>query len=225
MNQLAEYSGDTGNIASTLTYPLARHIQRLNKIRAAVPALRKGQYSTDGCSGSLSFKRRYKDATTDSYVLVTISGNSTFTNILNGTYVDAITGDVKIVTNGTLTAECSGKGNMRVYVLNGPGKIGEDGKYLYCDASVDQPWAAWPDETMPEETWTVKPQPGQGGGDSGSREEPDPIIEPTLEPGEQAIFLYHESWTNATAWIWGTNINYNGGTWPGEKLEYLCNNM
>ena len=225
VTDFAEYSGATGNIASTLTYPLARHIQRLNKIRAAVPALRKGQYSTDGCSGSLSFKRRYKDATTDSYVLVTISGNSTFTNILNGTYVDAITGDVKIVTDGTLTAECSGKGNMRVYVLNGPGKIGEDGKYLYCDASVDQPWAAWPDETMPEETWTVKPQPGQGGGDSGSRVEPDPIIEPSLEPGEQAIFLYHESWTNATAWIWGTNINYTGGTWPGEKLQYLGNNM
>ena len=225
VTDFAEYSGATGNIASTLTYPLARQIQRLNKIRAAVPALRKGQYSTDGCSGSLSFKRRYKDATTDSYVLVTISGNSTFTNILKGTYVDAITGDVKSVTNGTLTAECSGKGNMRVYVLNGPGKIGEDGKYLYCDASVDQPWAAWPDETMPEETWTVKPQPGQGGGDSGSRVEPDPIIEPTLEPGEQAIFLYHESWTNATAWIWGTNINYTGGTWPGEKLQYLGNNM
>lgn len=225
VTDFAEYSGATGNIASTLTYPLARHIQRLNKIRAAVPALRKGQYSTDGCSGSLSFKRRYKDATTDSYVLVTISGNSTFTNILNGTYVDAITGDVKIVTDGTLTAECSGKGNMRVYVLNGPGKIGEDGKYLYCDASVDQPWAAWPDETMPEETWTVKPQPGQGGGDSGSRVEPDPIIEPSLEPGEQAIFLYHESWTNATAWIWGTSINYTGGTWPGEKLQYLGNNM
>ena len=225
VTDFAEYSGATGNIASTLTYPLARHIQRLNKIRAAVPALRHGHYSTDGCSGSLSFKRRYKDATTDSYVLVTISGNSTFTNILNGTYVDAITGDVKIVTDGTLTAECSGKGNMRVYVLNGPGKIGEDGKYLYCDASVDQPWAAWPDETMPEETWTVKPQPGQGGGDSGSRVEPDPIIEPTLEPGEQAIFLYHESWTNATAWIWGTNINYTGGTWPGEKLQYLGNNM
>ena len=225
VTDFAEYSGATGNIASTLTYPLARHIQRLNKIRAAVPALRKGQYSTDGCSGSLSFKRRYKDATTDSYVLVTISGNSTFTNILNGTYVDAITGDVKIVTDGTLTAECSGKGNMRVYVLNGPGKIGEDGKYLYCDASVDQPWAAWPDETMPEETWTVKPQPGQGGGDSGSRVEPDPIIEPTLEPGEQAIFLYHESWTNATAWIWGTGINYTGRTWPGEKLQYLGNNM
>ena len=156
----AEYSDATGNMASTLTYPLARHIQRLNKIRAAVPALRKGQYSTEGCSGNLSFKRRYKDGNVDSYVLVTISGNSTFTNILNGTYVDAVTGDIKNVTNNTLTAECSGKGNMRVYVLNGPGKIGDDGKYLYDDASVDQPWAAWPDETMPDDTWTIRPVEG-----------------------------------------------------------------
>ena len=158
----AEYSDATGNMASTLTYPLARHIQRLNKIRAAVPALRKGQYSTEGCSGNLSFKRRYTEGDTDSYVLVTISGNSTFTNILNGTYVDAVTGDIKNVTNNTLTAECSGKGNMRVYVLNGPGKIGDDGKYLYDDASVDQPWAAWPDETMPDDTWTIRPVEGEG---------------------------------------------------------------
>ena len=158
----AEYSDATGNMASTLTYPLARHIQRLNKIRAAVPALRKGQYSTEGCSGNLSFKRRYKDGNVDSYVLVTISGNSTFTNILNGTYVDAVTGDIKNVANNTLTAECSGKGNMRVYVLNGPGKIGDDGKYLYDDASVDQPWAPWPDETMPDDTWTIRPVEDEG---------------------------------------------------------------
>ena len=158
----AEYSDATGNMASTLTYPLARHIQRLNKIRAAVPALRKGQYSTEGCSGNLSFKRRYKDGNVDSYVLVTISGNSTFTNILNGTYLDAVTGDIKNVANNTLTAECSGKGNMRVYVLNGPGKIGDDGKYLYDDASVDQPWAAWPDETMPDDTWTIRPVEDEG---------------------------------------------------------------
>ena len=158
----AEYSDATGNMASTLTYPLARHIQRLNKIRAAVPALRKGQYSTEGCSGNLSFKRRYKDGNVDSYVLVTISGNSTFTNILNGTYLDAVTGDIKNVTNNTLTAECSGKGNMRVYVLNGPGKIGDDGKYLYDDASVDQPWAPWPDETMPDDTWTIRPVEDEG---------------------------------------------------------------
>ena len=226
VTDFAEYSGATDNMASTLTYPLARHIQRLNKIRAAVPALRKGQYSTEGCSGSLSFKRRYTEGDTDSYVLVTISGNSTFTNILNGTYVDAVTGDVKIVTDNTLTAECSGKGNMRVYVLNGPGKIGDDGKYLYGNASVEQPWAAWPDETMPDETWTKKPVSGGGeSGGSGTREEPETVTAPAMQAGEQAIFLYHESWNNATVWIWQSSKNYTGGKWPGEKLQYLGNNM
>lgn len=226
VTDFAEYSGATGNLASTLSYPLARHIQRLNKIRAAVPALRKGQYSTEGCSGKLSFKRRYTDSKVDSYVLVTISGNSTFTGILNGRYVDAVTGDVQNVTNGTLTATCSGKGNMRVYVLDGPGKIGDDGKYLYADAPAAEDWTTWPDETMPDETWTVKPDSGQSGGDIGSdRVEPDPVITPSLEAGEQAVFLYHESWPAATAWIWDDKANYTGGSWPGQKIQYLGNNM
>ena len=36
----------------TLNSPLSKHIQRLNKIRRAIPALRKGQYSVDGVSGN-----------------------------------------------------------------------------------------------------------------------------------------------------------------------------
>ena len=143
MTNFGEYANATGNMAVTLKHPLSKHIQRLNKIRMAVPALRKGQYSTDGVSGTLAFKRRYTDATTDSYVLVAISGNATFSNILNGTYVDAITGDTKVVTNNMLTATVSGKGNMKVYVLNttltpAPRKVGEDGKYLYATTSVNE---------------------------------------------------------------------------------------
>lgn len=37
---------------------------------------------------------------------------------------------IKNVTNGTITLTCSGKGNARVYVLNGSGGIGETGTYL-----------------------------------------------------------------------------------------------
>lgn len=149
VTDFAEYSGATGNMASTLSYPLALHIQRLNKIRAAVPALRKGQYSNEGCSGSMAFKRRYTDSNTDSYALVTISGDATFTGILNGRYVDVVTGDEQNVKDGTLSVTCSGKGNIRVYVLDtektpAPGKIGEDGKYLYTTESVEQPWTEWP---------------------------------------------------------------------------------
>ena len=127
------YSNASGKMADTLNHPLAKHIQRLNLIRRAVPALQKGQYSTEGCSGGISYKRRYTDSETDSFVCVTISGTATFSGVPSGTYVDMVSGDVQ-QCSGTLTANCSGKGNMRVYVLQTDGapdgKIGEDGTYL-----------------------------------------------------------------------------------------------
>ena len=134
-------------------HPLSQHIQRLNRIRQAIPALRKGQYSTEGCSGKLSFKRRYTDDKTDSFVCVTISGDSTFTGIPNGKYVDAITGDVQNVTDGTLTASVSGKGNMKVYVLDtaktpAPGRIITNGDYL-TDGGAAEPIAPEPIEVVP----------------------------------------------------------------------------
>ena len=109
---------------------------RLNKIRRSIPALQKGQYSlADIKYSDMAFKRRYTDANTDSFVLVTITGEATFSNIPNGTYVEVITGDEVNVTNKTLSVEAPGKGNMRVYVLDtdltpAPGKIGKDTTYL-----------------------------------------------------------------------------------------------
>ena len=125
----------TGAVGETLNYPLAQHIMRLNRIRQAIPALRKGQYSTEGVSGDLAFKRRYTDANTDSFVCVVISGSATFSGIPNGTYVDAVTGDTKTVTGGTLTATATKKGDLRAYVLNtsktpAPGRVITNGTYL-----------------------------------------------------------------------------------------------
>ena len=40
----------TGNVAATLNHDVAQHLIRLNKIRQAVPALRKGQWTDDGCT-------------------------------------------------------------------------------------------------------------------------------------------------------------------------------
>ncbi|MGN1456896.1 MAG: alpha-amylase family glycosyl hydrolase, partial [Acutalibacteraceae bacterium] len=133
----------SGTVSDTLQQPLAQHLMRLNRIRQAIPALRKGQYSTEGCSGNMAFKRRYTDSTTDSFACVAISGNATFTGVPNGKYVDAVTGDVKNVTNGTLTASVSGKGNMKVYVLDtaktpAPGRVIPNGIYL-TDGGANQP--------------------------------------------------------------------------------------
>ena len=125
----------SGTVADTLNAPLSQHIMRLNRLRQAIPALRKGQYSTEGCSGNIAFKRRYTDATTDSFALVAISGSATFSGIPNGKYVDAVTGDVQNVTGGTLTANVSGQGNMKIYVLDtaktpAPGRVIPNSKYL-----------------------------------------------------------------------------------------------
>lgn len=131
-----EYTA-SGTVADTLNHPLSLHIQRLNKIRAAIPALRKGQYSTEGVTGGMAFKRRYtnEDEGVDSFVCVAITDAATFEGIPNGHYVDAITGNEQNVTDGTLTIEATEKGNMRVYVLDteltkAPGKVGVDGTYL-----------------------------------------------------------------------------------------------
>ncbi|MFD7256428.1 carbohydrate binding domain-containing protein [Streptomyces sp. NPDC059874] len=120
----------TGQVADTLAMPLVRHLQRLNAIRRAVPALQMGQYSTQGISGQMAFKRRYTSGGTDSFALVTVTGGATYTGIPNGTYRDAVTGDTRVVTDGNLTVAAPGKGNLRVYVLNGPGRIGDAGPYL-----------------------------------------------------------------------------------------------
>lgn len=126
----------SGTVAETLKSPLSQQIIRLNQIRRAVPALQKGQYSCDGIEGSgIGYKRRYTDDSVDSYALINISGSSTFTGIENGTYIEVVTGKTVTVSNGTLTTESVGKGNLRVYVLQTDscsvsGKIGTDGKYI-----------------------------------------------------------------------------------------------
>ena len=108
----------SGNVSTTLNSPLAKHIRKLNLIRQAVPALQQGQYSTNDCVGNMAFKRRYTTSEVDSFVLCTISGGATFKNIPNGTYIDAVTGDKKTVTNGTLTVSSLSQGNARIYVLS-----------------------------------------------------------------------------------------------------------
>lgn len=137
------YNGASGAMADTLNNPLSLHIQRLNRLRACIPALRKGQYSTDGCNGGMSFKRRYTDDNTDSFVLVAISSDATFSNVPGGRYVDAITGDVQnVAEGGTLTTSgIKGQGDLRVYVLDTGDKtpfLGViDGKSSFMSGGTD----------------------------------------------------------------------------------------
>lgn len=123
------YTNATGKLATTLNAPLSKHLQKLNAIRRAIPALQKGQYTVNSnyVSGNMAYIRRYTSGNVDSLACVALTDGATFKNIPNGLYIDAVTGDRKTVTGGTLTVSSTGKGNMRVYVCCASGFTGING--------------------------------------------------------------------------------------------------
>ena len=132
-SDFGEYKA-SGNVAASLNHDLAQHLIRLNKIRQAVPALRKGQWTSDGCTpanGGIAFKRAYKD----SYALVALNGGATFTDCPAGTYTDLVTG--KTYTGPTITVDApSNQGQVRVLVKDWKGgKLIDDGAFIYETAA------------------------------------------------------------------------------------------
>ena len=153
----------TGNVAATLNHDVAQHLIRLNKIRQAVPALRKGQWTDDGCTpakGGIAFKRAYKD----SYALVALNGGATFTDCPAGTYTDLVTG--KTYTGTTITVDAPAtQGQLRVLVKDWKGgQIGEDGPFIYNEAPKSKSEAdqAYDGHEEDGTTW-VEPQTNEFG--------------------------------------------------------------
>ena len=153
----------TGNVAATLNHDVAQHLIRLNKIRQAVPALRKGQWTDEGCTpakGGIAFKRAYKD----SYALVALNGGATFTDCPAGTYTDLVTG--KTYTGSTITVDAPAtQGQLRVLVKDWKGgKIGEDGPFIYNEAPKSKSEAdqAYDGHEEDGTTW-VEPQTNEFG--------------------------------------------------------------
>ncbi len=119
-------------IGQTQRHPLFRHIKRLNQIRRAIPALQKAPMGrVNEWGGGMSFTRDYNAG--ESYVVVglAIGGDQdvTVSGVRHGLYRDAVSGREIRVGNGTLAFHVRGN-SAGIYVLNGPGKIGEDGVYL-----------------------------------------------------------------------------------------------
>ena len=131
-SDFGEYKA-SGNVAASLNHDVAQHLIRLNKIRQAVPALRKGQWTDEGCkaNGGIAFKRAYKD----SYALVALNGGATFTGCPAGTYTDLVTG--KTYTGSTITVDApSNQGQVRVLVKDWKGgKLIDDGAFIYASAA------------------------------------------------------------------------------------------
>ena len=120
------------DLATTQNHNLYKHIQRLNQIRHAVPALQKGQMEKVSEWGAgMSFVRNYLSG--NSYAVVGLAAGSdqgiSISGIPNGTYTDAVTGAQLQVNNGSINFSVKAY-SAGVYVLNGPGKVGTDGVYL-----------------------------------------------------------------------------------------------
>ena len=149
-SDFGEYKA-SGNVAASLNHDVAQHLIRLNKIRQAVPALRKGQWTTDGCkaNGGIAFKRAYKD----SYALVALNGGATFTDCPAGTYTDLVTG--KTYTGSTITVEAPAtQGQVRVLVKDWTGgKVGEDGPFIYATSPQSKGDQAYDGQEEAGTTW------------------------------------------------------------------------
>ena len=131
----------SGNVNATLNHDLAQHLIRLNKIRQAVPALRKGQWTDEGCTSTagIAFKRAYEN----SYALVALNGGATFTDCPAGTYTDIVTG--KTYSGSTITVDAPAtQGQVRVLVKDWTGGIvGEDGPFIYTSSAKSKDGQAY----------------------------------------------------------------------------------
>ena len=149
-SDFGEYKA-SGNVAASLNHDVAQHLIRLNKIRQAVPALRKGQWTTDGCkaNGGIAFKRAYKD----SYALVALNGGATFTDCPAGTYTDLVTG--KTYTGSTITVDApQTQGQLRVLVKDWTGgQVGEDGPFIYATSPQSKGDQAYDGQEEAGTTW------------------------------------------------------------------------
>jgi glycosidase len=122
-------------IGETQSHPLYQHLKRLNLIRQNVPALQKAAMSRVSEWGSgMSFVRDLPDDALDggSYAVVGLAIGSDqqvdIGDVRPGIYRDAVTGG-EIHSHGHLSFQVKAN-SAGIWVLNGPGKIGQDGPFL-----------------------------------------------------------------------------------------------
>ncbi len=125
------------NIASAHQHQIYKHIKKLNAIRKAIPALQKGTYRWDGTNSGngVGFVRKHQSSEVAVGLAKDGAVTFNFTNLTNGIYRDAITGNEIIVTNGTLSFTVS-PSSAGIYVLNGIGLIGALGEGFFQSSST-----------------------------------------------------------------------------------------
>lgn len=118
-------------ITETQAHPIYRHIRRLNLIRHAVPALQKARMGQVNEWGSgMSFVRDLSAQGSYAVIGLAIGAEQQVSveGVHPGVYRDAVTGG-ELHSDGRLHFHVKAN-SAGIWVLDGPGKIGEDGVYL-----------------------------------------------------------------------------------------------
>ena len=129
------YFGDhltLDRVDQTQSHPLYRHIRRLNQIRRAVPALQKAPMTRVAEWGSgMSFIRDLSDQGSYAVIGLAIGADQEIRvdGVRDGVYLDAVTG-AQIQVSGGHIAFSVRANSAGIFVLDGPGRIGEEGPYL-----------------------------------------------------------------------------------------------
>lgn len=118
-------------LPTTAAHPFVKHVKRLNQLRAASPALQKGRMQQFGeTDNSAWWVRNFEDR---DYAVVGLSqggDNLSVGGLKGGTWRDAVTGQEQTIADGGTLSFHVNDGSAAVWILNGPGKVGEDGPWL-----------------------------------------------------------------------------------------------
>lgn len=117
--------------AQTEAHPFVGHLRRLNAIRAASEALQKGRLTHFGESdNSAWFVRNFEGR---AYAVVGMSQGGdrlTVGDLPAGRWRDAVRGEeLETGPGGALSFDVA-PGGARVFILDGPGRVGDDGAFL-----------------------------------------------------------------------------------------------
>lgn len=121
----AYYGAEFANAPNHVIY---QHIKKLNAIRRAVPALQKGDWRWGGNhpGNAVGYVRTYGNSEVAVGLAKDGAATFNFQNLTDGLYRDAVTGNEVQVSGGGLSFVVE-SGSAGIYVLNGPGMIGQNG--------------------------------------------------------------------------------------------------
>jgi glycosidase len=128
------YFGDRllpANLPATRAHPFVAHLKRLNQLRAASPALRRGWLERFGDNGNSAWFVRNDGAGHVAAVGLSQGGDTlTINNLPAGTWRDAVSGATQVLGPGGALSFHVNNGSAAVWLLEGPGKVGVDGAWL-----------------------------------------------------------------------------------------------